>query len=246
MRVRLLALLLAGALCLQQPPVCTGRPSNAQENLEDSYTVKWLRGAYVGCETLLALMGYYDEDSTALETEHFDSHALTTMQVVGMGLGRTGTTSLAMALEMLGYSVVHDDEHADMASLFEQEEEGKITEDDLHVTFGKMGYNVSFKSSPEWVLKHSEVKVILTVRDSADGYVDSWINAAPFVDLMQTRPFLWMTVAQQMLPSLLAEYKGETTGDQPELYLDRATLRTTYEDYVRTTQRTIPNDRLLT
>lgn len=38
----------------------------------------------------------------------------TTMQIVCVGLGRTGSTSLALALQVLGYTVLHDDEQTDV------------------------------------------------------------------------------------------------------------------------------------
>ena len=39
---------------------------------------------------------------------------------------------------------------------------------------------------------HGSMEAILTVRDNADAYVNSWLKAVSFVDLMNQRPFRWM------------------------------------------------------
>ena len=66
-------------------------------------------------------MGFYESDqvkqsiqSGKLVIDAEDEEDQTEIQLVGLGLGRTGTTSLVMALEQLGYSVVHDDEQTEL------------------------------------------------------------------------------------------------------------------------------------
>merc|ERR1712029_156353 len=99
------------------------------------------------------------------------------------GLGRTGTTSVAMALEILGYRVVHDDEQPELTDLYAFEDEEEIDADEFHEILGLRGYNATFKTADyEWVAEHDEIKAILTVRVNAEKYVDSWMVAAPFMD----------------------------------------------------------------
>ena len=102
-------------------------------------------------------------DLAAIRGEMAAPQDRTTMQVVGLGFGRTGSTSLSMALEILGLNPVHDDEFLDNADLFEAEEEDEITEDELVELLGRRGYNASFKTDFKWAKRHPEVKAILTV-----------------------------------------------------------------------------------
>ena len=87
------------------------------------------------------------------------------------------------------------------------------------------------------------IKGILTVRDDPDAYVDSWLNAVPYVDYMKQRPFRWMGVVQQMMPEIEGEYKGETTGWHPEDYKNREKLRSGYTKHIADVQAAIPADR---
>ena len=209
----------------------------------------------MGILDVLAFMGYYEDDdvSTSLATESLNVNEeekeedRTTIQIVGLGLGRTGTTSLAMALEILGYAVVHDDEQVELTDLYSAMERDEIDIDEFHNILGLRGYNATFKTADyEWVEEHPEVKAILTVRDTPDKYVDSWLAAAPFIDIIQKRPYCWMGTVQEIFPSLINEYKIETTGGNPEDFLNRATLRESYIDYIEEVQDEVPEERLLT
>lgn len=240
----------------------SARPSLLQEQNEN-YLMNLVRGAHVGVETLLSLMGYYEED-TVEECNHLTAHTVTSsmntfiedaaqdandqthIQIVGLGLGRTGTTSLVIALEMLGYAVIHDDEQPEVMDLYAAEEREEIDEDEFHEILGMRGYNATFKTGYEWVAKQPNIKAILTVRDNPDTYVDSWLVAAPFVDLMKQRPFCWMETVQVLMPSFEEEFMDETTDGKPEDYLDRDKLRDSYVKYVRKVQETLPSEKLLT
>jgi len=233
-------------------PFSSARPSNLQEQNESDFNAL-LKGAYVGFETLLALLGYYEEDEVKESRESGDlvigaveDEDQTTIQVVGLGLGRTGTTSVVMAMEMLGYTVVHDDEQTEITDLFDAEEEEDIDMDEMHEILGLRGFNATFKTaSYKWVADHPEVKAILTIRDNPDKYVDSWLLAAPFMKLMEKMPYRWMPTVQELMPSFEAEYKDETTSGKPEDYLDRETLRSNYINYNKEVQLAIPPDSLL-
>lgn len=167
-------------------------------------------------------------------------------QVVGLGLGRTGTTSLVMALEMLGYSVVHDDEQTELADIFYAVTEETIDSDEFHEILGLRGYNASFKTEYEWVQSHEEVKAILTVRDTPEKYVNSWSIAVVFVDIVEQIPFRWMPSVRALRQSIFNEFKVETTDGNPDDYLNPEALKRTYLEYIEEVQAAIPSERLLT
>jgi hypothetical protein len=244
----------------------SARPSLLQEQNEN-YLMNLVRGAHVGVETLLSLMGYYGEDTVGEECKTLtadtssmntfidaaqDANDQTHIQIVGLGLGRTGSTSLVIALEMLGYTVIHDDEQPEVMDLYTAKEREEIDEDEFHEILGMRGYNATFKTFKtgyEWVAKQPNIKAILTVQDNPDTYVNSWLVAAPFIGLMKQRPFCWMETVQVLMPSFEVEFMDETTDRKPEDYLDRDKLRDSYVKYVRKVLETLyrqKSEKLLT
>lgn len=74
-------------------------------------------------------------------------------------------------------------------------------------TTAVVGFNATFKTADYlWVARHEEVKGILTVRDTPDKYVDSWLAAAPFIDIVKRAPYCWIKTLESLLPSLEQEY----------------------------------------
>ena len=90
------------------------------------------------------------------------------------------------------------------------------------------------------------MKAILTVRDNADKYVDSWMVAAPFIDILRSAPFKWFPTVETLLPSFESEFQNEATGGKPDMYMDRDALKETYNEYNSRVQEGIPEERLLT
>ena len=101
----------------------------------------------------------YDDDGGGL--------APTTVKIVGMGLGRTGSTSLAMAFDVLGYHPYHDDElnRVPMPAGSGDAEVERMWLDHFD-RVGRAGFDVSFRT-PLGVALQKGTKVILTVRDDA-------------------------------------------------------------------------------
>ena len=253
---------------------CSARPKVLQEQ-NIGYYKAFAQGAHVGYESVMALMGIYENEVVKesmkggkLIINEIDEQHQTEMKVIGIGLGRTGTTSVAIALEILGYTVVHDDEQPELTDLYhhlygdeededydeedyDEEDEAETKywdgkEDRFHEILGLRGYNATFKTaSIRFVARHKNVKAILTVRDNPDKYVDSWLSAAPFFDIVTKPPYIWMKTVEALLPSLEAEYRQETTGGNPGNYLDRETLKATYVEYLEETKASIPPERLL-
>jgi len=234
----------------------SARPTNIQEQNNGNLR-SLLQGAFVGYQTILSLLGYYEDEEVKANIDlkegempnidPADEIDQTKMQIVGLGLGRTGTTSVAMALEYLGYTVVHDDEQPEITDLYDAEEEETIDLDEFHDILGLRGYNATFKTAGyKWTAKQPEIKAILTIRDNPDKYVDSWLAAAPFMKILESPPYCWMKTVQTLMPSFEAEYKDETTGGKPDDYLDRETLRANYVKYNKKVQKAFPSNRLLT
>lgn len=231
------------------------RPTNLQEQ-NVNYYKSFFKGTYVGFQTLLSLTGYYESkevkeslSSGQLVIDEETEENQTFIKVVGLGLGRTGTTSLVIALEILGFTPVHDDEQTEITDLYQALEKEQISMDEFHEILGLRGYNATFKTaSYEWVAEHPEVKAILTVRDSPDQYVNSWLQAASFVDIMECIPFRWMPTVHVLKESFDAEFKLEPTGyelEDEDDYLDPETLKEAYEEYIEEVTDAIPSERLL-
>ena len=55
-----------------------------------------------------------------------------------------------------------------------------------------------------------------------------------------------METASALVSSLEDEYAVETTGGEPDKYLDRATLRNSYVKYIKDFRDAVPAERLLT
>ena len=230
------------------------RPTILQEQNVNYYT-SFLRGTYVGFQTLLSLMGYYESEEVKeslmgeLVIDEETEENQTFIQIVGLGLGRTGTTSLVIALEMLGYVPIHDDEQTEITDLYQALEKKQISLDEFHEILGLRGYNATFKTaSYEWVAEHPEVKAILTIRDSPDQYVNSWLQAASFVDIIECIPFRWMPTVHVLKESFDEEFKLEPVGyelEDEDDYLDPETLKEVYEEYIEEVMDAIPSERLL-
>lgn len=239
-------------LCLAAP-CCLARPTNLQEQNVGQLKNLFL-GIVTGFETFVALMGYDEEDgvkenmdSDTLEINPADEHDQTEIKIAGLGLGRTGSTSLVIALEILGYSVVHDDEQTELTDLYDWWEEEEIDTDEFHEILGKRGFNATFKTAGyRWVARHPEIKAILTVRDNPDKFVDSWLVAAPFIKILERPPFCWMETVTALMPSFEAEFRVETTGGNPKQYLERETLRANYINYNKRVQEAVSAEQLLT
>lgn len=75
-----------------------------------------------------------------------------------LGLGRTGSTSLAIALKVLGYEVLHDDEQTEFTEEFESYAKGILSYDELMQILAIEGVNASFKTASSWAVDQPEVK----------------------------------------------------------------------------------------
>ncbi len=114
------------------------------------------------------------------------------IQVIGAGLGRTGTKSLQAALEMLGYKTYHFPLPAH-AETWAQYAEGRASSDAVFDMVARDGFTATCDNPPadlyrEQLRKYPNAKVVLTVRDSSAKWVASWKVLMAFV-AVQERPF---------------------------------------------------------
>ena len=105
-----------------------------------------------------------------------------TLKVIGAGFGRTGTTSLKEALNILGFKCYHMQEvfkHPTHSFLWIEAYEGKLTDYDLIFKGGKELENDPYTATCDWpsttiweelIEKYPDAKVILTLRDDESWY----------------------------------------------------------------------------
>lgn len=100
------------------------------------------------------------------------------IQVICAGFGRTGTLSLTEALKTLNYKPYHfvDFNHHQQWSEFAK---GKRSVDDIIDLIVEDGYNATLENPTSDVYtdilqRYPNAKVILTVRDSPEAFVNSW------------------------------------------------------------------------
>lgn len=216
-----------------------------------------IAGANRGLQPLLSLLGLQntpEETTTASTTTSTATkdEKPTRIKLVVAGFGRMGTTSLQMALTILGYSVIHDDNRRLVFDLYAEYYNKTITAEELHYGMGHRGFDCVVSHAPhsyEWAAtqqnKNDPVRVILNDRDP-QAWVDSWIAvAAPTYDLMAGRPLAWIPAIQDFLPLLYEMVKVVPTNGQPEKFLDRDVLLQGYHEHYKRVRRTVPAEYLL-
>ncbi len=167
------------------------------------------------------------------------------LQVIGAGLGRTGTLSLKAALERLGFGPCYH-----MTRIFEHIEHGPMwqqfaagTRSDWDSLLGAYNAAVDWPASYFWrelAAFYPQAKVILTVRDaerwfsSIDGTLFRFMQASEIPDDEAARRQIAMArdiVQQRTFDNLIT---------------DRAHVIDVYERHNGTVQQTLPAGRLLT
>ena len=100
-----------------------------------------------------------------------------TLSVIGAGFGRTGTTSMKVALELLGfgpcYHMAEVQEHTEHVTVWASAIQGEPIDWDQHL--GAYGSTLDWPACTFWrelAVHYPEAKVLLTVRDP-----DSWYES---------------------------------------------------------------------
>lgn len=133
-------------LCLFLLPFLVhARPADTEESRNASPFKRYLSGVQMAFEMISTLI--------APTLPRGEEVTPTKMQVYFVGLGRTGTTSIAAAMNILGYSVLHhDDEGLLVTDLYGEYYKGKMDQEELLNKLGERGFNCSFMYTDyKWV-----------------------------------------------------------------------------------------------
>lgn len=172
------------------------------------------------------------------------------MKVICAGLAKTGTTSLAKALQVLGYKVYDFKEHYE----FHLQQWLDSFETDCHPNFKEIYQGVDAVTDVPpafWFEEISadfpEAKVVLTVRDSEDAWLKSWKEhlqlGSEFFMRFYTRPLFivvpWMRKMKRFLDTLHQAIYGSFNPQATALY------RVKYRQHNERVQAVIPAEKLL-
>ena len=189
---------------------------------------------------------------------------MTSFQIIGVGLGRTGTTSLRQALQDLGYSPCH---HWD--ATYEQPEHiNRLWKEVYHTAFGNQDHDenhlddllkVIFKGYlatvdcpgymfyEKFMKWNPEAKIILSVRDSPEQFAKS-MQEAFFPERKKSwlkRKF-WEMLQVFTFPEhqyWIVQYANEVHG--MDIIHPNADLSLMYTEWVSKIIETVPREKLL-
>jgi len=165
------------------------------------------------------------------------------LQVIGAGLGRTGTLSLKLALEKLGFSKCHHMvevfEHPGQASVFYDAARGKPVDWD--------GLFEGYRASVDWPSCHfwrqlaeyyPDAKVILSYRDP-----ESWYKSISDTIFATIQGLKTTADPDQPMRRLVEEIvENQTFSGRID---DRETVIQAYLDHCRSVRESLPPERLL-
>ena len=172
-----------------------------------------------------------------------------TVRVIGVGLGQTGTHSLAAALEILGFGECF---HADKML---ERRDVRAAQAWLDIAEGRQarwddifqGYR-SIASFPAWALykemlaQFPEARVVLTVRDKEQWFND--INAGDYAAFKaDPRWLFWFSPVKRVMRKLedlliLDRKYNHNLHDKRHALM-------VFEEHIQEIRRTVPEDRLL-
>lgn len=166
------------------------------------------------------------------------------LQIIGAGMGRTGTLSLKAALERLGFGPCYH-----MTRIFDHIEHGPMWQQfaagargDWDSLLGDFGAAVDWPASYFWrelAAFYPQARVILTVRD-AGRWFDSIDNT--LFRFMRSPVVPDDEAARRQIAMARDIVQQRTFGGRID---DRAHVIDVYERHNRTVQATLPADRLL-
>jgi hypothetical protein len=179
-----------------------------------------------------------------------------TIQIIGAGMGRTGTFSLKTALEMLGYNkcyhMVELMQNSDQIRYWEDLSEGKPI--DWETLFHGYEAIVDFPGAsfyPEILKQYPQAKVILTVRDAEQWY-DSAVNTiykASKPGLLQKLLMSLIMPFSRRLRNLMRIFdlvdKMVWSGDFQGKFFDKPFAVGVFNHYIDQVKQAVPADQLL-
>ncbi|KAI3661867.1 hypothetical protein MP638_005908 [Amoeboaphelidium occidentale] len=177
------------------------------------------------------------------------------LEVIGAGFGRTGTFSLKVALEKLGYPCYHMYEVAqnnDMDKWIEFAQSGSPDGYDFEKIFtpsdGRKPYTAGVDHPVTSYYKHfmklyPEAKIILTVRDSPEVWYESAKETIHEIESVLRSFFMQLTPFGYKF----GKVTSLTTWDNPEMFNGEFNERgiEIYNERVEEVKRIVPKDKLL-
>mmetsp|Transcript_5358 Transcript_5358/g.9101 ORF Transcript_5358/g.9101 Transcript_5358/m.9101 type:complete len:267 (-) Transcript_5358:43-843(-) len=185
------------------------------------------------------------------------------IRVIGAGLGRTGTKSLAAALDMLGYRTYHFPlpEHSAAWAAYAK---GTGSAQDAIGTAVAAGYNATCDQPMADALQEQlemfpDAKVVLTVRDSPEKWAASWKILMEFIRVQEQpfslwRPFYptfiqWIPFMQnwKRMRDIMGVHLGLLPGQLIRGHVSEPAgwLEKQYDAHNKTVRKVVPKEKLL-
>eukprot|EP00483_Globobulimina_turgida_P012739 UN12763 len=188
------------------------------------------------------------------------------LKVIGAGFGRTGTLSLKLALESVGYKCHHAHavsiEHKEQAEIFydilshsKQERIDKKLWNKLLIKPYNYTATVDWPTSfyfDELLQQNPSAKVILSIRDNGEKWYNSAKNSiyknTQVASEWPVKLFLYFTMDFKMRKGLYYAF-GKTIWDNPQLFdgnfEDKNNSIKIYNQWIEHVKKTVPSDKLL-
>jgi hypothetical protein len=167
------------------------------------------------------------------------------LQIIGPGFGRTGTSSLKIALEHLGFGPAHHmfevSDHPELLPHWEAAARGEPV--DWDEAFRGYRSQVDWPGARYWrelADYYPGAKVVLTIRDPNEWFDSVQATIAPFLASRGKNKVAYVNAVAEMAHRLIAE------GIFDDRLSDRDHATGVFNAHVAEVQATIPASRLLT
>lgn len=188
------------------------------------------------------------------------------MRVLGAGLGKTGTNTLQQALDDLGYKTYHFNRVPQHGRLWRDVIDGHKSIDDVIDQVSLEGYNATFDHPlallwREFLQRYPDVKVILSVRDSAEEWFSSWSKMFVRIHTFRMWPLKLVKEIQTafdlhefLMPHGVKSWKkGDCMAEedmsrkqaQEKFDRQKGLCESGYEEHVRAVEEAVPPAQLL-
>ncbi|KAI9496681.1 P-loop containing nucleoside triphosphate hydrolase protein [Zychaea mexicana] len=170
------------------------------------------------------------------------------LEIIGAGYGRTGTESLRIALNMLGFHTHH------MTEMFERDGHPEVFQEAYEHPDHEIDWDMlyeGFDAAVDWptaeflaplLKKYPNAKVLLTERDFDSWYTSVANTLHPMAhNVMAPSESAYMRRIFSMV-SVIA--MGGDIVD-PKRFSDKEAIRAKFEEHYNWVKRTVPEDRLL-
>jgi len=167
------------------------------------------------------------------------------LEIIGPGFGRTGTNSLRLALEQLGFGPCHHmfevRDNPELLADWEAAADGKPI--DWHQAFRGYRSQVDWPGARYWrdlVAAFPDARVILSVRDPDDWFDSVQATIHPFVEARGKHDTAHMNAIAEMV------HKSISCATFDDRLSDRGHAIGVFERHIEDVRSSVPAERLLT